>query len=269
MKSTYDKIELIKETTRKPISGLRLALSRVFQKKTEDQTHNSGCLSRWIQYRNSDRSRGDTPNPNDKNTTGGSPNRTNSTQVWRASRQEVPSRAGSYQGATSRPEIEQPCISNRDRPLTFRFVKLSINAITPRRGTPGSVGYDLFTPIEFTLQPKEQSTIFIDIAVQIPDGYYGQVAPKSGLATLHEIDVRAGVIDPDYTGNIGVVLKNDSDQPFERLGGGTHCPAAFHQSSYPFPSGGRPAAHHSTGIQWLWNPQFNLIGITEANLKGI
>ena len=72
--------------------------------------------------------------------------------------------------------------------------------MAPRWATPGSVGYDLFTPVSFVLRPKEQSTVFTDIAVCIPEGYYGQIAAKSGLAALHEIDIRAGVIDPDYTG---------------------------------------------------------------------
>ena len=98
-------------------------------------------------------------------------------------------------------------------------MRLSPGAITPRRATPGSVGYDLYTPINFILRPKEQSTIFVDIAVQIPDGYYGQIASKSGITALHEVTVRAGIIDPDYTGNIGVILKNDSKKPFERLAG--------------------------------------------------
>ena len=39
---------------------------------------------------------------------------------------------------------------------------------------------------------------------------------KSGLAVLYELEVKAGVIDPDYTGNIGVVLKNNSQGLFER-----------------------------------------------------
>ena len=96
------------------------------------------------------------------------------------------------------------------------------------------MGYDLFTPINFILHPKEQSTVFIDIAVQIPDGYYGQIAPKSGLVTLHKIDVRAGVIDPDYTGNIGVVLKNNSDRPFERLVGQPIAQLLFIRVATPF-----------------------------------
>ena len=96
------------------------------------------------------------------------------------------------------------------------------------------MGYDLFTPINFVLRPKEQSTIFIDIAVQIPDGYYGQIVAKSGITALHEVTVRAGVIDPDYTGNIGVILKNDSKKPFERLVGQPIAQLLFIRVATPF-----------------------------------
>ena len=96
------------------------------------------------------------------------------------------------------------------------------------------MGYDLFTPVSFVLRPKEQSTIFTDIAVCIPEGYYGQIAAKSGLAALHEIDIRAGVIDPDYTGNIGVVMKNDSLRPFERCAGEPIAQLLFIKVATPF-----------------------------------
>ena len=39
--------------------------------------------------------------------------------------------------------------------------------------------------------------------------------PKSGLSVLYELDIKARVFDPDYTGNVGVVLKNNSDKPIE------------------------------------------------------
>ena len=97
--------------------------------------------------------------------------------------------------------------------------KLSEKAVSPHRATPGSVGYDLFTPIDFQIQPKEQKTVFIDLAIVPPEGYYAQLMSKSGLTILYELEVKAGVIDPDFTGNIGVVLKNNSDQPIERLAG--------------------------------------------------
>ena len=64
---------------------------------------------------------------------------------------------------------------------------------------------------------KEQKTVFIDLAITPPEGYYAQLMSKSGLTVLYELEVKAEVIDPDFTGNIGVVLKNNSDQPIERL----------------------------------------------------
>ena len=78
------------------------------------------------------------------------------------------------------------------------------------------MGYDLFAPVDFQLQPKEQKTIFIDLAIVPPEGYYAQLMSKSGLTVLYELEVKAGVIDPDFTGNVGVVLKNNSDQLIER-----------------------------------------------------
>lgn len=50
-------------------------------------------------------------------------------------------------------------------------------------------------------------------------GYYGRIAPRSGLAVKHHIDVGAGVIDADYRGNVGVVLFNHSDADFKVTAG--------------------------------------------------
>ena len=53
-----------------------------------------------------------------------------------------------------------------------------------------------------------------DLAMVIPDGCYGRVAPRSGLAWKKHIDVGAGVIDSDYRGNVGVVLFNHGEEDF-------------------------------------------------------
>ena len=50
------------------------------------------------------------------------------------------------------------------------------------------------------------------IAFQIPMGYYGWIAPRSGLPLHHHIHVGAGVVDPDYTGPVQVLLLNFSSQ---------------------------------------------------------
>ena len=99
--------------------------------------------------------------------------------------------------------------------LKTYFQKLTNKAITPRHSTPRAVPYDLFIPINFTLQPQEQRIIFIDIALTPSEGYYAQLMSKSGLTILYELEVKAGVIDPDYIGNIDVVLKNNSNKPVE------------------------------------------------------
>ena len=92
------------------------------------------------------------------------------------------------------------------------FQKLTESAITPHRATPGSVGYDLFTPFDFEIQPQEQKTIFTDLSVSVPKGHYVQLMSKSGLTVSYELEVKAGVIDPDFTGNLGVVLRNNSNK---------------------------------------------------------
>ena len=81
------------------------------------------------------------------------------------------------------------------------------------------MGYDLFTPVDFLIQPNEQKTVFIDLTVKPPEGYYAQLMSMLGLMVLYELEVKAGVIDPDFTGNIGVVLKNNSDQLIEHVVG--------------------------------------------------
>ena len=117
----------------------------------------------------------------------------------------------------------------RDRPQTgeYRgylvletfFQKLTEKAITPRRVTAGSVGYDLFMPIDFEIQSKEQKIIFIDLAASAPKGHYAQLMSKSGLTVSYELEVKAGVINPDFTGNIGVVLRNNSDKSIKCASG--------------------------------------------------
>ena len=52
-----------------------------------------------------------------------------------------------------------------------------------------------------------------------PEGYYTQLMSKSGLTVLYELEMKAGVIDPDFTGNIGIVLKNNSKEPVECVAG--------------------------------------------------
>lgn len=61
---------------------------------------------------------------------------------------------------------------------------------------------------------KGKAIVKTDIQIAVPDGSYGRIAPRSGLAAKHFIDVGAGVIDHDYRGNVGIVMFNFSDKDF-------------------------------------------------------
>ena len=88
------------------------------------------------------------------------------------------------------------------------FVKMSANAVTPTRATEGSVGLDFYSPANYMIPPHSQLLVPTQIKLKVPLGYYGRLASKSGLAILHQLHVGAGVIDPDYTGEIMVLLIN-------------------------------------------------------------
>jgi len=72
--------------------------------------------------------------------------------------------------------------------------------------TPGSAGYDLYSYCEdATIEPNDMWTFNTGIAVAIPKGHYGRVAPRSSMS-LRGLIVSAGVLDSDYRGEIKVIV---------------------------------------------------------------
>ena len=98
--------------------------------------------------------------------------------------------------------------------IKLPFVKMSANVVTPTRATGGSVGLDFYSPVDYVVPPHSQLLIPTQIKLQIPLGYYGRLASKSGLAILHQLHVGAGVIDPDYTGEIMVLIINAASRDY-------------------------------------------------------
>ena len=96
----------------------------------------------------------------------------------------------------------------------LRFKKLSENATTPVRSSPHSAGLDLFSAESKIIGPCDRARIRTDIAIKLPPGTYGRIAPRSGLAANHFIGIGGGVIDPDFIGGIECVLFNHQDTPF-------------------------------------------------------
>ena len=95
--------------------------------------------------------------------------------------------------------------------MSLKVKKVNVKAKLPKKGTPQSAGFDLYSIESQLLISHSQEVFKTGIIVQIPLGYYGRVAPRSGLAFKHEINVHAGVIDQDYRGEIMIMLYNHSN----------------------------------------------------------
>ena len=94
--------------------------------------------------------------------------------------------------------------------------KLRDSAIIPTRGSDYAAGYDLYAcdDRECTIIPPHGVVkVPTGIAVAIPDGYFGAIFARSGLATKHGLRPAncVGVIDSDYRGEVIVALRNDTD----------------------------------------------------------
>jgi len=92
--------------------------------------------------------------------------------------------------------------------MIVKYNKLNSNARCPKRSNSTDAGADLCSIEKHMIQPQERKLVSTGIAVEIPEGYYGRIAPRSGLAVKNGIDVLAGVIDSGYRGEIKVVIYN-------------------------------------------------------------
>ncbi|MCK9467247.1 MAG: dUTP diphosphatase [Candidatus Absconditabacterales bacterium] len=98
--------------------------------------------------------------------------------------------------------------------MEIKFKKLSDSAIIPIQNTPSDAGYDLFSVENYILKKGERKLFKTNIACAVPEGFYARIAPRSGLAYKHGIDVLAGVIDSGYRGDVGVILINFGEDDF-------------------------------------------------------
>ncbi len=98
--------------------------------------------------------------------------------------------------------------------MIIPFQKLSSKARIPSQATWYDAGYDLYATQNCCIQPGQRQLCKTNIAVAIPQGYYGRIAPRSGLAYKAGIDVLAWVIDAWYRGDVGVILINLGSEDF-------------------------------------------------------
>jgi dUTP pyrophosphatase len=103
---------------------------------------------------------------------------------------------------------------------------LSVRLLDPRARPPartreGDAGYDLRCLDGFCLAPGERALIGTGVAIALPPNVAGLVTPRSGLAARHGISVvnGPGLVDPNYRGELRVVMVNLGDEPFEAQAG--------------------------------------------------
>jgi dUTP pyrophosphatase len=91
-----------------------------------------------------------------------------------------------------------------------RFERVHHEAKLPTRGTPQSSGLDLYAAEPVSLAPGERKLIDTGLTIALPEGYEGQVRPRSGLAVKYGITVlnAPGTVDADYRGPLKVLLIN-------------------------------------------------------------
>jgi dUTP pyrophosphatase len=114
--------------------------------------------------------------------------------------------------ADNTPKVTQPCYI-KVKQVGGRGVPLEL----PTYATSGSAAFDLRSDIAYNLHPGDRYAVPTGLSLEIPEGFEGQVRPRSGLAAKSGITIlnSPGTIDSDYRGEVHALLINLSNKPFQ------------------------------------------------------
>lgn len=101
--------------------------------------------------------------------------------------------------------------------MKVRFLKSDPAAQLPTYAHPGDAGMDVRSIEDLVLQPGARALVHTGLKMQLPDDAEAQVRPRSGLALKHGVTVlnAPGTIDAGYRGEVGVILVNLGQEPFQ------------------------------------------------------
>ena len=101
--------------------------------------------------------------------------------------------------------------------LTLKIKRLHEKAKVPFYAKPGDAGMDLCSVENYLINPNERILVATGWAVEVPFGYEMQIRPRSGLALKEGITVlnTPGTIDAGYRNEVGVILQNHSNKPYQ------------------------------------------------------
>lgn len=92
--------------------------------------------------------------------------------------------------------------------------KLSHKAVLPKRETFYAAGVDLHSAYYYKVLARGKTLVKTDLAISVPFGTYGRIAPRPELALNNHITIGAGVIDSDFRGNVCILIFNHSNFDF-------------------------------------------------------
>ncbi|MFW9977656.1 MAG: dUTP diphosphatase [Candidatus Thorarchaeota archaeon] len=97
-----------------------------------------------------------------------------------------------------------------DNQIVVKVKRLVPEGELPRQAKEGDAAFDLFSVVEYIIQPGETYGVPTGIALEIPQGYEGQVRPRSGLALKNGITITnsPGTIDSGYRGEVKIIIHN-------------------------------------------------------------
>lgn len=95
----------------------------------------------------------------------------------------------------------------------IKVKKLNKNAVIPTKAFPLDAGFDLTAIKKEIISSSGVKILSTGIAIEIPEGWYGQIAERSGFSIKNTLKLKAGIIDSSYRGEVGIVVQNCGDFP--------------------------------------------------------
>lgn len=99
--------------------------------------------------------------------------------------------------------------------MLLKVKKLHADAQLPEKANPSDLGWDLFSVDQIIIPAGSRQLVNTGIAVQFPPNIGGILKDRSSVASKQGLFVQAGVIDPNYRGQIMVLLWNSTRQPVQ------------------------------------------------------
>ena len=101
--------------------------------------------------------------------------------------------------------------------MTVKFKRIDPAAVLPAYARPGDAGMDVCACEDAVLRPGERRLVRTGLVMELPEDAEAQLRPRSGLALKHGITLlnTPGTIDAGYRGEVGIILINLGQEPFE------------------------------------------------------